>query len=241
MQQPTAAQPATTESGGSGLSLRGLVQVFYAPGEFFAQLRERPRVLVPWLAIIIGMFLFGLATWQYSARISIEFMQSLVDKGVIPASQIPPLETLKWRTIGGNVINPLLAPLLIGGLAILIGNFIMGGSARFKQILAVTLYAEFLYTVGNLIHIPLIYAADSMTASLSLAAILSDPNVTSPLFHVLARISVFYIWEIIVFGIGLSAVYGFSRNKGYVLSVLSIGIPSLIFIAYMALMGSIGG
>ena len=59
-------------------------------------------------------------------------------------------------------------------------------------------------------------------------AFISDPESQKGLFLALSKASVFQIWEIIVAGLGLSAVCKISRNKGLLLSVLSIGGLSLL-------------
>lgn len=54
-----AAQSEAKRSG--SLSLRGIAEVFYAPSRLFTELKENPKVLVPYLVLaligLIGLFL----------------------------------------------------------------------------------------------------------------------------------------------------------------------------------------
>jgi hypothetical protein len=55
------------------------------------------------------------------------------------------------------------------------------------------------------------------------------------LYVALSRFDLFIVWEIIVIGIGLSVLHGFSRNKGYALSVLSMGLLPVLNICLTAI------
>ena len=213
-----------------GLSFQGLWHVFASPGQFFGKLKDNPKVLVPYLTLFVLAFLAVLATWQYGAQLQIEQAARYYEKGILPADGIPTLEDLKLRSILIGPFPFLIPPLLSALLALLVGNFFMGGKARFKQLLSVMIYGDIIILAGFLLKVPLIWAKDSLAVGYSLAVLVAQRGVMSPLFVALDKIGVFYIWEIIVVGIGLSVMYGFSRNKGYVLSVICIGTLSLLHI-----------
>ena len=103
------------------------------------------------------------------------------------------------------------------------------------EILSITLYGGVLFGICQLFLIPLIIAKGSMAVTLSLGALVVDQGIQSLTFVALSKIGLFYIWEIIVVGIGLSIFYGESRNKGYVLSVLSVGMLSIMHILITAI------
>jgi hypothetical protein len=150
----------------------------------------------------------------------------------------PPQQALKWMELSAVVfptILLMLGPLLAALLALFWGNFVMAGRARFKQLLSVMLYGEIIYALGLLIVMPLMLYKKTILVSLSLAAVLPNPDPRSLTYVLLSKVGVFYIWEWIVIGIGLSMVYGFSRNKGFVLAVLSMGLLSLLQVLMAAL------
>jgi hypothetical protein len=70
--------------------------------------------------------------------------------------------------------------------------------------------------------------------------LVADKGPQSLIYTVLSKISVFHIWEVIVLGMGLAIMYNFPRNKGYVLSVITIGLIALVHIGFAA-MGLAGG
>ena len=97
------------------------------------------------------------------------------------------------------------------------------------------MFAEFIYAVGFLISWPLVVAKDSLTVSFSLAVLVADRGPQDLLYVILSKISIFHIWEVIALGMGLAIMYEFPRNKGYLLSVITIGLIALLHIGFAAM------
>ncbi len=231
---PAAGPQAETETVGS---LRGLVDVFYRPTELFQGVRNRPRVLIPLLALLIVVAVFFLALGDMLVQMQLEMPQvrnQLELQGMWPpGEQIRTV--MKIQTLAGGTLAMVLGPLLTALLALFFGNFVMAGNARFKQVWSVMLYGAFLYAVGMLVLIPLALAKGSVMVSLSLAALVPNLGPQHVLYVALSKVGVFNIWEIIVVGIGLSIIYDMPRNKGYLLSVLSVGLLSILHIVVTAI------
>lgn len=225
-----AMQPARP-----GLSWRGLIEVFYKPAQFFEEIKNHPRILVPYLISLLAVgislyFLLDLIV-EMQIKASAASMQN-----VDPAQLNSPAARRMMRMfiMGGGMVAWALYPMIAAALAMLVGNFFMGGRASYKQILSVILYGSVLYLVGSLVLVPLAVAKGEMGITLSLAALMPEPDLQSPLWVLLSKFGVFNIWEIIVVGIGLATVYNFKRNKGYLTAVLSVGLLSLLQVASTA-------
>ncbi|RKX23676.1 MAG: hypothetical protein DRP45_09960 [Candidatus Zixiibacteriota bacterium] len=217
-----------------GLSISGLWQVLTGPSAFFAKLKDDPKILVPYVVFGLAMACFLFYVSEYIVELQIAAMeeQGNLPPGVNPADLAG---YMKYSAIGGGTIAMLLLPLASSALALFWGNFVFGGKAKYKQILSVALYGSIAYAVGALAAIPLIIAKDAMIAPFSLAVLAGNQGFDSVLFQALSKIDVFYIWEIIVVGIGLSTIYGMPRNKGYMISVLSIGMMSVLHVVATAI------
>ena len=113
-------------------------------------------------------------------------------------------------------------------------NFVFAGKARFKQLLSVMLYGEIIYGLGMIVVLPMVLAKKSILVSLSLGVLAASQGPESILYLALSKIDLFLIWEIIAIGIGLSVIYGIPRNKGYLLSVLSMGMLSIMHVVFSA-------
>ena len=109
--------------------------------------------------------------------------------------------------------------------------------ATFQQLLSVSLYAGIIFVAVSIISSILAVAKGSLAVSLSPAVLVADRGFTDPLFLVLTKISVQHIWELVVAGIGFATVFGVSRNKGMWISVLTMGLLSLLNLG-LSLVGS---
>ena len=224
----TQAVPSVPPQDG-GLSFAGIFRVFYEPTAFFTKLKDNPKLLVPYLAVAVLLLISGFITLNLMVE------SGLQDRGV-QMSDVPPLGILigKVSTLAVLAAAAAIGPLLVALLALFWGNFIFGGKARFRQVFSLALYGGIITAFGRLLVAPLMLYKHTTAVSLSLAALLPTPqsaNNPGVLYTLLSQFDVFIIWELIVVGIGLSVIYGISRNKGYLLSVLSIGLLSALAVA----------
>lgn len=217
-----------------GLGFKGLLEVFVNPSGLFAKVKEDPKVLVPYLAVVLAAagFMFIVLDYIIQAQMQTEQMQKMMERG-LTREQAAGMMRVTVPLFGSTALA--LGPLIIGALALFWGNFVFAGKSNFKTILSVVLFGEFLFILASWVHIPLIIAKDSMAVSLSLAALLPEANLESPLYVLLSKISVFHIWEIFVLGIGFSIIFDFSRNKGMWVSVLSMGLLSMLHVLVTAI------
>jgi len=211
----------------SNLGLKGIVEVFYQPAKFFERLKNDPKILVPWLFFFLFIFTFLFLVSDFILENEMQKIQDKIADGEMDASQVLSKQTLKLLILSFGTIALMLAPLIAAALALFFGNVVMEGRAKFKQLLSVMIYGEIINAFGAIILAPLMLAKGSMKVSISLAAILQNSQVQDPLYIALSKFDAFLIWEIMIIGIGLSIIYGFSRNKGYTLAVLSMGMISI--------------
>ena len=215
-------------------SFRGLIEVFYQPSVWFEKLRSDPKVLVPYivLAIFTAVVFFVLGDLIVKMQMESPQMQEQLQGQPLPAQAA---EMMWYSTVIGGSLVMMLVPLAAAALALFWGNVVFAGKASFKSLLSVMLYGELIYAVGNLLVLPLALAKDSLAVGLNLGILVADRGLQDPLFAALSKVDLFVIWEIIVIGIGLSVIYGFPRNKGYKLSVLSMGLLTILGVAGAAI------
>ncbi|MFH1687897.1 MAG: YIP1 family protein [bacterium] len=233
MDQESVSATEVAQEKDSGLSTRGIWEVFLKPTAFFEKLRTQPKVLVPYLALavvwVVTLFLMQDLIWDFQKN-SPQFQEQLQGQALSPQIE----QFSKISILVGGTIAMLLVPLIVAAMALFFGNFVFAGRAKFKTLLSVCLYGEILYAIGSLIIAPLMLAKGSILVSLSAAVLAVDLGPQSAIYVALSKISVFHIWEIIVVGIGLAIAYQFPRNKGYLLSVLSIGSLLLLHVILVA-------
>ena len=133
------------------------------------------------------------------------------------------------------VLTPLgltIGLLFLSGLYFVVFNALLGGTARFKQVLTVNAHASVISAAGALLAAPVQYlqGSASPTGPFTLAVLLPMLDETSFLSRFLAFIDVFAIWSTIATAIGLSVLY--RRKTG------NIAIGLLALVALFAAIGA---
>lgn len=221
------APVATAAKVDPSLSWRAIIQVFYQPSKVFTELKENPRILVPYVLLALLMFGFVLLTSDLIMKMQMEnpeLKERLGDQELTPQM----IQAMKIWIIFAGTATVLLAPLVYSLIIQFWGNFVFAGKAKFGQILSVVLYGEILFFIGQWILMPLILAKQTLFVGFHLGVFMPDKDPTNMAYLAMAKVGLFNIWEIIAVGIGIAIVYTFSRNKGILMAVLSIGLLSLL-------------
>jgi hypothetical protein len=113
-----------------------------------------------------------------------------------------------WTLISQLIFMPLVA-LFFAGLYWGIFNLMFGGSATFKQVLAVVTHSMVIMALGAAISVPVQLAQGQMTIAgpfnLSVLVPMLDEN--SFITRFLSGINLFTIWQTVVVAIGLGVLY----------------------------------
>jgi hypothetical protein len=127
-----------------------------------------------------------------------------------------------YFTIVGVFVGTPIFTLLIGGIFWFIFNVIMGGTAQFKQVLAVVTHSWVIGTVGAVLGAPIQYLKGtiSSTGPFSLGALVPMLDEKSFLVNFLGVIDPFRVWWIIVTAIGLGVLY--KRKTGPIATTLLV-------------------
>lgn len=226
-------QTLPVESKSQGLSFRGLYQVFTAPSQFFADLKNDPKILVPYIAVVLLGAIFAISMIDIISsdpNMQTEIRRAIEERGGSAQNvNIDEIVKIQGYFISSMIlVMSILAPLIFALITYFWGNFIFGYKTNFKPMLSVILYSEFLFSVTGLLTLALMLAKGTMQASLSLAALFPDLRMDSMAYVLLSKISLSHIWEVIVLGIGLQYLYSIERNKGLLISVLSVGTGVII-------------
>lgn len=228
MNDHDSVEIATAPPQDTGLSSRGLWQVFTSPTQLFRRLKDQPKILVPMLVLAAATMLVAYFTADLSYRAEVQMMKKF--------GQVPEPSVLK-TVLSASVVRWIEA-LLAASLAMFWGNFVFAGSARFKQLFSVFLYGCVLYEIGSLLKVPMILAADSLAVNFGLGFLAKGSMMFSASFAVFSRLELFFFWQLGVVAIGLAAVYRFTLSRGILIACLSHGLLSAIFVGFQILIGS---
>jgi len=123
------------------------------------------------------------------------------------------------QVVGILVISPLFALALAG---ILLGVFtVTGGTASYKQVIAVVAHAGVVSTVGGAFSAVLNYFRENITSPTNLAVFLPGIEENSFLGGLLGTIDLVFVWWLFVLAIGLGVLYR-RRTQSIFLSLMTV-------------------
>lgn len=218
-----------------------LVNVLHEPTAVFGRVKEKPRVLVPWLVLSVILTALAVVSRPYQAAAMDAIRATLSPE---QAARIPPGSTPMWRTIVGTPLVSFIGLLLGSGL-LWIGAMLAGGQARFKSVMSVLCYSNVTYAI---------FAAVTMIvlSVRGLGAVTSFQDLRAPLGldllapgaglflgAVLNGINPFSIWGVWLCGTGVSITQGTSRAGGILVTALAF-LTGLLITSAPLLLFSMG-
>jgi hypothetical protein len=134
------------------------------------------------------------------------------------------------------VISPILAFAIAG---ILLGVFaVTGGTAAYKQVLAVVVHAGVVSTVAGAVTAVLNYFRQTLTSATNLSVFAPNLADASFLGGFLGTIDLLYVWWLFVMAVGLGVLY---RRRTQSIFIALLGVYALIACAVGAYKAVSGG
>ena len=200
-----------------------LVNVLHEPTAVFGRVKEKPRVLVPWLVISVLLTALAVLSRPYQAAAMDAIRATLTPE---QAARVPPGSTPMWRTIVGTPLVALIG-LLIGSGFLWIGTMLAGGQTRFKSLMSVLCYSYVTYVIFAAVTmivlsmrgIGAVTSFQDLRAPLGLD--LLAPGASLFLGAVLNGINPFSVWGVWLCGTGVSITQGTSRASGILVTAFA--------------------
>jgi hypothetical protein len=232
-------QPAPMQQGG-GSALLDLVNVLYDPGAVFGRLKEKPRFLVPFLALAVVMVIIAVTMKPFVAA-------GLQAGAAEAASRLTPEQAARMPSAATQAtffvaFTPILVlfMLLIGAGLMWVTASITGSEAKYTRLLSVLTYSYTTYVlyfivtaiVVNVRGVESIASMADVRAQLGLD--LLAPNAGKFLSAFLGGVNPFSVWGVWLTGTGIAATSGGSRNSGYVAAGIAY-VVGLLLLSVMAM------
>ncbi|MFZ5968216.1 MAG: Yip1 family protein [Bacillota bacterium] len=184
------------------------------PSRTMRYLAEKPKVLFPILAIVVGFFLLMLPRKELILQFTKDqTLQKMAEAGS-PMMDLPDnmLSFAVWTVILGAAFGPLLI-LLIKSLFTLILGKAVDGQGKFKAILSVLSFSYLVNVIGEVVRTVISMITQNFLVVTSPAALMSADQMGKPLYTLLASFDVFAIWYLILATIGVQYVHKISMKK----------------------------
>jgi hypothetical protein len=204
-----------------------VVDTFIAPSKTFTDIRRNASWWVPWLLMsVFGLAMVFTVDKKLGMDTAYENQMRLSPKQMDKIDQMSPADKANAMKLGANITryfaysSPLLTIIfiaIIAGVLMATFNFGLSAEVKFKQALAIGMYAFLPTIIKSLIAIGVVSmgAAGGFTFQNPVASNLSglvDPNSSHFLYSVLASIDIFTIWTLILTGIGYSCITKVKRG-----------------------------
>lgn len=218
MEQAMAAPAAPQPAGDLGFFARW-ANIYFSPRKTFEAVKLRSFWLWPLLLqVLLGT---GFYFWTAQPRLSdtLDKMRKNENIMAMPAEQRQEIfdrvesqfKSPVWSTVG--VLFGIAYFFIAAGILFFVGNIIMGGEARFAQVLGAFVYTGFIGIPEMLVQGFLATAKGTMNTALSLAAFFPADQSETFAYRLINGFDIFSIWFVSVCIIGLTTVYGFKADK----------------------------
>jgi len=239
MTDSTAATPAAP----LGLISR-IIGVITSPKATFERIVAVPRPAGVLLVVALVMGATAAApqfTQAGKQAVADAQMQAAARRGteVTPeqAAVVARISTfLPYMTFVSSLIFLPIVSLVLAGLYWVAFTTVMGGTATFKQALAVVTHSQVIGALGLVVGLPIMLMKPTVTMGgpFNLGALVPNLEAGSKLATMLSNISVFSFWGMFVTAVGLAVLY---RRKTMPIFVALLVIFGLFTYGWSALFG----
>ena len=233
----TAPAPATSEKSLFS-DMLDTFNVLHDPAAVFNRIKERPRILAPWIVLSIAFVVITILTRPYQQAAMDAFKTTLTPEQAARMGS---------RGAGGGVVGLVLTPvgvlaaLAIGAGVLWMAVAITGAQARYKTVLSVLAYSCVTYVLFAVIGIVVLTVRGKQAIAgfadlrAPLGLDLLVPNAGLYLGTVLNGINPFSVWGVWLTGSGIAITHGTSRGTAiavtagaFLLCLLIIAAPTLL-------------
>ena len=234
-----------TENKDMGL-IGKIAGIFTSPSEAFESIDQKPSWAGPFIIGLVVFFIFQFFTLDIQVADRIAMMEA---RGMT-AEQ---LDVVKGQMEGpakyaGFIVGPIMMLVIwaiLSGIYMFVGNTVMGGESKFKNVFAVVAWSSLIGTISLLLRTFLVISKGTNQGVVtSLAILLPTPGLAegpSALYRLLNQFDVFTIWSLFVTIIGFSVVFKFTTKKSATFVIVLWAIYVILAVALGGLFGGMFG
>jgi hypothetical protein len=202
------------------------IGVIFSPKETFSAIVARPKVLgaIATVTVLTALLIGGfMMTSVGSAAVMDQITKSQQASGrTMTPEQVQGMQ--RFASFMGPIyfcsilfFMPI-ALLIVTGVVYVIFNALMGGTATFKQLLAVVSHSWFVHVLGAVFVVPLNYFRGTVASATNLGVFLPMLEEKSFVASFLSAIDLVWVWWMACLAIGLGVLY--RRKTGNIATVL---------------------
>jgi hypothetical protein len=215
-----------------------LINVLHEPAAVFERIREKPRVLVPFLVIVV--LLLAIA-WFLRPVYEQALRGLMAEMPPERAAQVDPSRQTMFILIF-TPIN-ILVSLLLGAGLLWVLTSLTGSDARYRLLLSVLTHTYVTFVLVSVVTALIVFVRGSETVTSfrelrpPIGLDLLAPSATGFLGALLNAINPFSIWGVWLTGVGVAVTHRISRGTGVVVAAIAFLIGASIAALLQGLQG----
>ncbi len=217
--------PVTTEPESPMSFTDKMINIFASPGELFEDVRVTPPTasnwVIPMLLFMVVAFLMGQVMFMNPSLLGqmSDMMRAGIDEMVAEGKLTPEQadQAASFSKPGSSMFMiqqvlgiVILTPIVLFVLSLiywLLGKWGMKGTAPYIKVVEVLGLTFFISIAESIVTTLLMYMMDSITATPSLGAFVSNFDFQNKVHMALAKVNIFTFWDLSVVSIGLSRIF----------------------------------
>lgn len=244
----------TDASGVAAPPLPGLfdrvIGIITAPKAMFEKVVQTPRIIgiLAFSAFVMGASQAAFVATERGQQASIDFQTQQQEKfyktfGITPSQEVLDASATRMQRMApyqkyisfvNFFVGLPIGLLIFGGILFVVFNVIMGGSATFKQVLAVLAHSSIVSALGFVFGMVIAFSSGRISTSPAnlglLLPMLPEGSFAANLF---GSLDVFGLWGTIVTAIGLGVLYKRS-GRNIAIALLSLTVCFVALFAYLS-------
>lgn len=229
--------------------LSRIIGVVVSPRETYKAVAERPRVLgvLVLTTLLTAVAQFGFLSSEVGRKASLDVIDQTVRtmealgatvNDQTYAQMTAGVERAPYTTSASILIFSPISALVIAGVFLGVFNGLLGGNARFKQVLAIVTHSGVVWTLAGLLTIGIGYVTGRASGTTRLSVFFPMLEETGFLAHYLGYVDLLWLWAFVNSAIGLAVLY--KRRTGPI-AITLIALYLAFGILYAAVTSFVGG
>ncbi len=197
-----------------------IINIFLSPKEAFESIDRKPDWIAPLIILIVFSMMSVVLIWPYIKEAKINEQEATIERMKEQRNlSDSDLETmrdrmdspiLKYVVYGLAPISPILMMLFLAGL-FHFSSIPFGGEGTYGKAFAMICYSWMISLLWSIIFVLLALTQHRIDITASLNFLVSDSD--SILYHLLTKLDLFRIWQLVVIAIGLSVIEKIDTKK----------------------------
>lgn len=206
--------------------IQKIIWVFSNPFQLGQHLKHNPTWLIPILLNIMLIIPLQILIYPQTALKMEEEIRKSFDASEISIGSEKQEQIVENAIKFGKYTTPLFSALSLPFAALLstliwlfVGNLLIGGEAKFRELYSATAWTLFIMLLGGWVKAPVILLQNTVDVTVGPAVFLG--NESSPFLKTfLYGMDFFYIWQVIAQGIAVAAIYNWTKSKGIITGII---------------------